>query len=193
MASSECPGSKTRQLQILGKLCAPTIPSPSLPYSYESPARPGGFWDLSLCVRGPSPFCTYSWGPQGDEEPGSAQPAARHPSSHLPVWPSFTTKPRRRIWTANLQHRTTFTAATGFWHEVTKKHENAHPRAAAAIVWKRCHAKALSADNKHGIIYIHCVKAWKQLNETSSTLLIFRQMAKSGSDCKHEKCSWTES
>lgn len=170
---------------------------PQPPVLLRDPARPGGFCDLSLCVRclpttGPSPFCTYSWGPQGDDGRRSAQPAARHPSSHETAWTSFATKLWRRIRTPNLQH-CTFITAIGFWCEVTKKRENARPGAAAVIVWKRCHAKELSADNKHGIIFIRRVKAWKQLKETSSTLLIFRQTAESGSDCKHKKCSWTES
>lgn len=80
---------------------------------------------------------------------------------------------RQRMWIPNLTHSTSGTDSV-FLYEVTMKNNNAYPGTAVIILWKRCNTKDLSADNKHGIIYICSVKAWKQLNKISSILSIFR-------------------
>lgn len=110
-------------------------------------------------------------GLQGDKEVKSAQPECR------PLQPCCW---RKQPDQASLSIQGTEDWISGivpgsqqvFLHGVTMKNKKASPGTAAAILWKCRNPK--DPDNKHGVIYTYSEKAWKQLNKTSSVLLIFR-------------------
>lgn len=158
----------------------PTPASPALTQLHSDPvdvaASPSAF--CCRCLSTAGSFCTYSQGPQGDEEPRSC--------TEETAW-QLHRKAAARIWVPIPQHRT-FITADGFSQEATVKNTNTFHGAAATPLWKRCNAKELSANNaKRGIIYIHRVKAWKQPSTASSVQLIFSLTAGSGRDCKHKE------
>lgn len=154
----------------------PTPPSHILTRLLSDPPDFTTFASAAFLLLVPSPS-HLQWRPPGGRGDRISSARTSAPPAHAGEGHSLTKlhykATRQRIWIPNLTH-STLAIASIFLYEVATRNKNACPGTAAIKLRNCCNAKDLSADNKHGIIYVCSVKAWKQLNKTNSTLSIFR-------------------